>query len=289
MAFPAHNRSAVRLAAIVATAGIALSLTACATSSEEETTSGNAAVSPPTIISEGTLTICTTDVPPNNFFDENNEHQGIEIGVAEAIAENLGLSAAFETYSFNGLIPALSAQQCDAIMGSMYINSEREEVVDFVPYLNSGTAVAVSPENPANITGYDDSLCGATIVVINGSTGASFAEERVAECEAEGNEAPNLTIIDTGTDGLQQVIAGQADAFINTLEQISYYSNDAEADIEMAGDPFGKVQIGAATLKDNSELHEAMDTAFQTVLEDGTYEDLLAEWNAQDSDVTQAE
>ena len=43
------------------------------------------------------------------------------------------------------------------------------------------------------------------------------------------------------------------------------------------GDAVGKIKIGAASLKDNTALHDALQTAFEAIVDDGTYEDILDE------------
>ncbi len=44
---------------------------------------------------------------------------------------------------FDGLIPALNGKRIDVINSAMYIKPEREEQVDFVPYMLVGEAVMV--------------------------------------------------------------------------------------------------------------------------------------------------
>jgi polar amino acid transport system substrate-binding protein len=55
--------------------------------------------------------------------------------------------------AFATVIPTLQAKQCDVIMAQLYIEPEREAVVDFVQYAYSGTGIAVSKEKPAAVTG----------------------------------------------------------------------------------------------------------------------------------------
>lgn len=293
VAFPLPTSTRGRLVAIALTAGLAVSLTACSTeapkASEENSEGANAKVTPPAIIKEGKLTVCTGDTPPNIFYDENNELQGVEIDIANSLAKGLGLTAAFEEYAFSGLIPALQAKQCDVIMGSLYIKPEREEIANFVPYLYSGTGVGVSKENPEDITGFDDSLCGKNVIGITGATGGAAAEELSKKCEDDGKKALEITLVDESTNAVQQVIAGQADAFIDTSEIMAFYEKESDGSFKMVGEPSGKIRIGAATLKDNTDLNEALDAAFTATVEDGTYAAILKEWSMEANDITQPE
>lgn len=274
-----------RLAGAAAVIAAAVALTACS-SAGDAATSGSGADSGLALVKPGALTVCTGDTPPNIFYDENNELTGVEIDLANAFADELGLKTQLAEYAFAGLIPALQAKQCDVIMGSLYIKPEREEIANFVPYLYSGTAVAVAKGNPDDITGFDDTLCGRKVVAITGATGATEAEAKSAECTAAGEDALQITLVDEGTNALQQVIAGQADAFIDTSEIVDFYHRESDGDVEMAGEPFGKIKIGAATLKDNTALNEALDEAMQTLVDDGRYAEILEEWGVQSADIT---
>ncbi|MFD5601246.1 ABC transporter substrate-binding protein [Leucobacter sp. NPDC058333] len=299
MAFPPLARRSAPALALVAAAGLALSLAACTVTSNDSSDAGasdkgdsgstETTLAPPTIIKDGTLTICTGDSAPNIFYDDNNELQGVEIDIANAMADKLGVTTTLGEYAFAGLIPALQAKQCDVIMGSLYIKPEREEIANFVPYLYSGTAVAVNKANPKKVTGFDDSLCGTKVVGITGATGAASAQEKSDECVADGKQPLNITLVDEGTNALQQVLAKQADAFIDTTEIVSYYEKQSDGDLMAIGKPFGKIRIGAATLKDNTELNTALDDAFAAIVDDGTYADILAKWGVESNDITQPE
>ncbi|GEM_PF-139300 len=293
----ASSRTSIRTltttsALLIAAASLALTGCSAAGSGEssgEESSNTAAAIAPPTILKEGTLTVCTGDSPPNIYYDENNELIGVEIDLANAIADNLGLKTALNEYAFAGLIPALQAKQCDVIMGSLYIKPEREEIANFVPYLYSGTAVGVAKANPAKVTGNDDSLCGTKVVAITGATGASAAESRSAECEAAGKKPLNITLVDEGTNAIQQVLAGQQDAFIDTSEIMGFYAKQTNGDFETVGKVSDKIRIGAATLKSNTDLNAALDKAFQQLVSDGGYAKILEKWDVAGNDITQAE
>ncbi|QIM17862.1 ABC transporter substrate-binding protein [Leucobacter coleopterorum] len=291
--FPPSISSGTRIAALLFTAGLAVSLTACSTETpqtSEAHSSGKAAkVTPPTVIKADKLTVCTGDTPPNIFYDENNELQGVEIDIAHSLAKGLGLTAAFEEYAFSGLIPALQAKQCDVIMGSLYIKPEREEIANFVPYLYSGTGAGVSKANPKKITGFDDSLCGTNVIGITGATGGAATEELSKGCAAAGKKTIEITLVDESTSAVQQVIAGQADAFVDTSEIMAFYEKESEGAFKMIGEPSGKIRIGAATLKANTDLNKALDEAFATTVDDGSYASILKKWNMEANDITSAE
>ncbi len=241
------------------------------------------------LVSDGTLTVCANiDIPPNIYAEADGTPVGVEVEIAEAMVQQMDLEIEFKEIAFSGLIPALQAKQCDTVISSLYIKPEREEVADFVPYLLSGSGVAVSVDNPKDITGYDDSLCGVSAIGLTGATGAVLLEEKSAECEADGEAPIDITLTDKSSDALQQVVAGQADAFMDTAELVGYYETQSDGQFILVGDPVGQIEIGAASLKGNDELHAALEEAFAAVQEEGTYAEILEKWGFESADIANA-
>src|SRR5258707_305373 len=81
---------------------------------------------------------------------------------------------------------------------------------------------------------------------------------------------------------IQQVQNGQVDAYLDTAETLGYYANKTGAQIQMAGQPFGTIKIGAATLKGNTELDNAIQQALNELENDGAYAKILDQWGQSD-------
>ena len=258
-----------------------LALTACASPAAEPAAEVSAAtIESPATITAGKLTYCTPfESPPNNFYDENHKEVGAEVELARIFAEKMGLEPAFRETKFASIIPTLQASQCDVIMASLYIKPEREEIVDFVPYMMSGQAVAVKVGNPKKITGMDDSLCGLKIGVKIGTTAATLSAAQAQSCADGGEDELTVMSLDNQTQGLQQVTAGQLDAYSDTSALVLYYESKDASAFEIAGDPYGEITVGAAVSKGNAELQGALTTALSEVREEGTYDKILEKWN----------
>lgn len=277
------NKTALAAAIVGA---CALAISGCSSSSDDGSAAptGPAKVAPPAILQAGTLKICAPNdgTPPNVYHDETGELVGAEVDLGKALASEMGLKADFVQSAFAAVIPTLQAKQCDVIMAQLYIKPEREQVVDFVPYVYSGTGIAVSEEKPADITGMDDSLCGRKVMVAVGTTAESLSQEQSDKCTAAGKPAIDINRNNHADVSLQQVQNGQVDAYLDTAETLGYYATKTGAKIKMAGEPFGTIKIGAATTKGNKELHDAIATALATLESNGTYAKILDEWGMTD-------
>lgn len=241
------------------------------------------------LVSEGNLTVCAAlsmGLPPNYHYDEANEATGMEVELAGHLAERMGLDTVWVDVPFASIIPSLQAAQCDTIISSLYIRPEREEVVDFVPYMWQGQGIAVRSENEAGITGPDDSLCGHSVATTIGTTAEQNMDDQAEECADAGSEL-EVVKFDNATNAAQSVTSGQQDALASETPTISYREQQTNGDLVLTGDPYGMIQVGAATLPENSDLKTALETAFEALQEDGTYEELLTEYNQADMNITE--
>jgi polar amino acid transport system substrate-binding protein len=272
------------LAGVIAGAAV-LAMSGCSSSGESTPApTGPAKVAPPAILQAGTLKICAPNdgTPPSVYHDETGALVGSEVDLGKALAAQLGLKPEYVQSAFAAVIPTLQAKQCDVIMAQLYIKPEREKVVDFVPYLYSGTGIAVSKERPADITGMDDSLCGKKVMVAVGTTAESLSQEQSDKCTAAGKPSIDINRNNHADVSIQQVQNGQVDAYLDTAETLGYYATKTGAQIQTAGQPFGTIKIGAATLKGNTELQNAIAQALSELESNGTYAKIIAEWGQTD-------
>lgn len=274
------------MAGLIGSVAVIAALTACTTPTDatEGTDLSAALVSTPAIATAGTLSVCVSASngnPPNYFVDESNEVQGLEVEMAQYVADYLGLQYRAHDVPFASIIPSLQAAQCDVIMSSLYIKPERAEVVDFVPYLSQSTAIGVRKGNPDDITGLDDSVCGLNVGAQTGTT-ANLTAVTVSEaCVAAGKPAVLISETDAATTSAQLLISGQIDVWAATSPGIDYYHQQSDEGFDLAGEPIGVVNVGAGTLKGNDELHAAIDDAFTEMRADGSYDAFLQQWGQE--------
>jgi len=226
------------------------------------------------LLKDGEISFCTDPTaPPMEFLDADQKLVGAEIELGQALAGAMGVKANWANTAFNGIIPALQAKQCDAILAQLYIKPEREEVVDFVPYMYASNTVLV--QEGSGLSGID-ALCGKKAAAQTGTTAADYFKEASAKCS--GGKI-DIRLFTKDTDALQQLKLGLVDAYGTTLESAGYVIKQQPGKFAMAGDPFGQIECGIATRKDAKDVHDAIAKALADVQADGTYDKILAEWN----------
>jgi len=268
----------------------ALAVSACSAESDEVQPAAEAeiAVAPDALVTDGKLTLCSAlsmAVPPNYMYDQDNTPAGMEIELAEDWAARMGLRAEYVDVAFSSLIPTLQAGQCDAIVSSLYLKPEREEIVDFVPYMWQGQGIAVLADNPKNITGHDESLCDNSVATTIGTTAELNMDAMTTRCEEKGRSL-DVVKFDNATSAAQSVMSGQQDALAAETPVLAYRASQTNGQLVQAGEPYGLIKVGAAVSKDNAELRTALAAALESQTADGTYEQLLDEYGQADMNIS---
>ena len=108
--------------------------------------------------------VITSSSPPHGFLDaKSNSLKGIMFEVAQAIAADWGVKAAFTEVPFGSLIPTLTSRRADVMSAPLFITPQRAEVVDFsAPVYGWGEGLVVADGKAAD---YPDlkALAGKTV------------------------------------------------------------------------------------------------------------------------------
>lgn len=269
--------------ALIAGAALA-SLTGCgaasASGSAGPASPAAAAVKVPagTLDAAGQITYCADiSAPPLTFYDTAQKPTGAEIELGDALAAELGVQSHWANTSFSGIIPALQAKQCDAIISQLYIKPARQAVVDFVPYMYASNTLLVGAQDSA-VQSVDD-LCGKKAAGQTGTTVVQYLTDQSAKCQAAGKAKIDIRQFTRDSDALQQLRLGLVDSYATTLETAAYVLKQQPNTFKFLGEPFNRIQVGAATRKGDSALHDALGQALAAIQKNGTYGAILKKWN----------
>ena len=183
----------------------------------------------------------------------------------------------YEIASFDKIIPSITGGTMDMGMSSFTDNAERQQQVDFVDYYEAGILWAA----PAGATVDPDDACGLKVAVQ--ATTYEHTDELPAKsqaCTDAGKPAIEITPFDTQDAAANAVVLGQADAMSADSPVTLYAISQTDGKLEAAGDIFDSAPYGFPVQK-GSELAAAVQAAMQSLVADGTYGDILAEWGVE--------
>jgi glutamine transport system substrate-binding protein len=245
----------------------ALGLAACS----QATQAPEAGVSGEGLGGETLVVAHDVNFPPFEFL-QNDVYTGFDLDLMNAIAEVANFTPDYRAMDFNGIIPALQANQVDMSIAAMTIKPEREEVIDFsIPYFRTGLVLAVKPEN-SDIVNPED-LKGKNVAVKIGTSGEAYIREL-----PYANEI-NIETFDSNNDTYLAVINGNVDATINDDSTLRYYiSTEGEGKLKIVGELLTGDDYGIAVPSGNSDTLDAVNAALLSLAEDGTYDQIYEKW-----------
>jgi polar amino acid transport system substrate-binding protein len=215
--------------------------------------------------------------PIESYDTDNKTVIGVDPELAKAIGDKLGVTLKFQNGTFKQLIPSLTSKRIDLIMSAMSDNKERQASIDFVDYFTAGTSIIVKKGNPEKISSLDD-FCGKTIAIQEGTTQDDVATAQAKKC---GSNKMTVLRFDTDPKALLQVKQGRAVADMNDFP-VAAYNVAQSSDFEVVGQQIEAGPYGIGVRKADTQLRDALQKAVQAIIDDGTYDKILAKWHVED-------
>ena len=173
--------------------------------------------------SAGTLTFCTDATYPPEEFYQGTKLVGSDIDIGTEVARRLGMTAKFQNTGFDGIIAALLAKKCDAIISGMNDTPERRKQVAFVDYISVGQSLMVKKGNPKKITSAREPVRASRCPSRSGTTNKAFLDEESAKLKKQGKAAIKIVTFPKDTDAANALKTGRVDAYFGDAPVVAYY------------------------------------------------------------------
>ena len=235
---------------------------------------GNKAQAGLKTVESGKLIMATNAQFPPYEYIESNQIVGIDVEIAAAIAEKLGLELQIDDMEFDSIIESVKNGKADIGLAGITVTEERKENVNFTDSYATGVQVVIVAENSA-ITSVDDLFAeGASHVigVQRNTTGDLY-------CTWDLEDA-NLATIDRyskGTDAVQALITGKVDCVVIDNDPAKAFV-EANEGLKILDTEYAVEDYAAAMNKDNAELYEAVNKALEELIADGTVAAIIAKY-----------
>ncbi|MCT2089788.1 transporter substrate-binding domain-containing protein [Micrococcus terreus] len=220
----------------------------------------------------GVLTACTTgDYPPFTEKEDSGELTGIDVDMAEHLAETMGVEIGWVETSWGDLLDTFLAE-CDIAVGGISMNPTRAEQVFFSdPILEDGKTSIARCEDVEKYQSIEDiNRPEVTSIFPAGGTNEAFAREHFPDGDLKTHD--NLTIFD-------ELAAGNADVMTTDRAEVLYI--DHEYDELCAVNPdetYDYSVMGYMLPQGDMVFKQYVDQWLTIALNDGTYDGIAEEW-----------
>ncbi|WP_085993463.1 transporter substrate-binding domain-containing protein [Oceanobacillus senegalensis] len=210
----------------------------------------------------------SADFPPFESFDIEGNFEGFDIDLAKAIADELGYELEIEDMNFDGLIGALQSGRVDMVMSGMSATEERRQNVDFsVEYHRSGEMFVTKPDSDINSL---EDLEGKVVGVQLGTIQEEGADELSKEYGFEVKKIDKAGLI------IQELNSNRVD--VGYMDKTVAEGFIEEQGLEGFDDPTSSSPGMAIAFPKDSELQEEINTALETLIDNGTVKELEEKW-----------
>ena len=230
-----------------------------------------------TTIEEGKLIMSTNaQFPPYEMVADGEGFngtgfEGIDVEIASAIADKLGLELQIDDMEFDSALLAVQNNTADVMLAGLSYSEERDEVVDFTDSYATGVQVVIVKDG-SDVT--MDNLGEKMIGTQRGTTGYIYASDTP---ENGGYGKDHVLAYDNGATAVQALMNGQIDAVIIDEAPAKEFVAANEGLTILPGN-WVEEQYCAAVDEGNTALQNAINTALNELMDDGTVDEIIAKY-----------
>lgn len=268
-----------KMISLIAVAAMALSMAACGSKdagSDAKAPANNSAAEETSAPEEeankaegGTLVMATNAAFPPYEYVEGDEIVGIDAEIAQAIANDLGMTLQIDDMDFDSIIPAVQGGKADMGVAGMTNTEERRQNVDFSDSYATGVQVIIVTED-SDIASPDD-LEGKLIGVQQGTTGHIYCADTP---ENGGFGEENVMAYPNGASAVEALKTGKVDCVVIDNEPAKAFVAANEG-LKILDTEFVTEDYAIAISKDNPELLEQVNASLAKLKEDGTLQGII--------------
>ena len=235
----------------------------------EETTTGDYGDFASSLVEEGKLIMSTNaQFPPYEMVADGEGYEGtgfegIDIEIAWALAEKLGLELVIDDMDFDAALLAVQNNSADMMLAGLSYSEERDEVVDFSdPYATGVQVVIVKEGSDVTLDNLGEQLIG----VQNGTTGWQFCSDEFGD--------DHVSAFDNGITAVQALMQDQVDCVVIDQGPAEVFVSE-NAGLTILETEYAVEDYAIGVAKGNEGLLNAINTALAELQADGTVQSII--------------
>ena len=231
------------------------------------------------LIEEGKLIMSTNAAfPPYEMVADGegvngSGYEGIDIEIAYALADKLGLELVIDDMDFDAALMAVQNNSADMMLAGLSYNEERDEEMDFSDSYATGVqAVIVKEGSDVTMDNLGDYMIGTQ----RGTTGYIYASDTP---ENGGYGEDHVIGYDNGATAVQELINGTIDAVIIDDEPArNYVAANPDAGLTILDGAWVEEDYCLAVDEGNTVLLDALNAALNELKADGILDAIVANY-----------
>ncbi|MCD8010084.1 MAG: transporter substrate-binding domain-containing protein [Lachnospiraceae bacterium] len=234
-----------------------------ASDAEEETGTEEASATL-TTVTEGVLTMSTNAAfPPYEMTTDDGGFEGIDVEIATAIAEKLGLELQIDDMDFDSALLAVQQGKSDIVMAGVSVTDDRLLVMDFSDSYATGVQVVIVPED-TEVT--IDTLGDYVIGTQRATTGNIYCTDDYGE--------DHVIAYDNGVTAVRALMNGQVDCVVIDSAPAQEFVA-ANAGLTILDTEYVSEEYAIGMAKGNTALVDAVNSALEELTADGTVQSII--------------
>lgn len=211
------------------------------------------------------------EFPPFESINEDGDIEGFDADLAKAIGEIMGVDVEFVNTPYEGLIAGLQAGDFDIIMSGMSPEEAVEAGSDLNVSNNYYELAEVILTKDENIKTKDD-LAGKKV----GSHAGSTSEYAVDDLIGAGMELTSMPY-NRHSEAFADLQNGNLDAQV-VEDSWAKAKVTEDSGIIICEEPVTSYDIAAVMNSGTDSLLDAYNAALQELIDNGTYDEIVAKW-----------
>ncbi len=222
------------------------------------------------------------EFPPYGYQDESGEYVGFDLSLAEEVCKRRGWTLVKQPIDWNSKDMELKTGAIDCIWNGFTINGRENDYTWSVPYVDNSQVVVVRSDS--DIAALND-LSGRTVAVqADSSALAAFTGEDAEESNIElAKSFKELQQVGDYNSAFLNLESGAVDAICMDIGVANYEIAARGNKFKMLGEHVSSEAYGVGFLKGNTELRDQVQETLFTMLDDGTFAKIAADWELTDS------
>lgn len=201
--------------------------------------------------------------PPYEMTTDDGGYTGIDVEIAQAIADKLGLELVIDDMEFDSALLAVQQGKSDIVMAGVSVTEDRLLVMDFSDtYTTAVQVVIVKEGSEVTLDNLGDYMIGTQ----RGTTGNIYCTDDYGD--------DHVTAYDNGATAVQALLNGQVDAVVIDNGPAKEFVA-ANAGLTILDTEYVTEEYAIGFAKGNTELVDAVNGALAELIADGTVQAII--------------